>query len=527
MNIQELAENVTFDDIQREMQTRSMHDFIKGAWSTLEPGRQFHDNWHIQAICEHLEAVSKSEIRRLIINIPPRHMKSLTCAVAFPCWTWIKQPWKQFLFASYNQALSTRDNVKCRRLMTSPWYRERWGDSFKLTTDQNQKHLFENNKNGHRIAPSVNAGLTVDGGDVIVIDDPHNVKQAESEAIRSEVLEWWDTAVPSRLNDPTTGAFVIIMQRVHQSDLTGHILQRWKEAVADPLQTHPEAWTHLCVPAEFEIEHPHYYQTALKSATHQEDPRITEDELLWPSRFPEKALANLKASLGAYGSAGQLQQRPSPKGGGILRENWWKIWEKDAEPDFVYILQSWDTAFSEKDTASYSACTTWGVFTHNGHYAIMILNRWRDRVPYPELRKQARKQYDSYSPDAVLIEKKASGQSLIQDLRMMGIPCITYSPDRDKVSRCHAASPLLEGGVVWRPDRKWAEEVVHHCAVAPAGDGMDIVDTVTQALIRLRAMWYGFHPDDEAWEPEDKERIDDPLAHTAEIIDINQKAIYG
>ena len=527
--LQELAAHLTQEDILREQQARNMHEFVKGAWPTLEPGREFHDNWHIQAICEHLEAVADvtSGLKRLIINIPPRHMKSLTCAVAFPCHTWIKQPHKQFVFASYNQALSTRDNVKCRRLMTSPWYQSAWSSSFRLTTDQNQKQRFENNQNGHRIATSVNAGLTGDGGDIIVIDDPHNVKQAESEAVRNEVLDWWDTAVPSRLNDPVTGAFVIIMQRIHQSDLTGHILQSHLETLADPTQTDPEDWTHLCVPAEYETEHPHHYFSTLPTATHTEDPRTQEDELLWPSRFPAKQLAFLKSSLGSYGSAGQLQQRPAPKGGGILRSDWWEKWERASEPDFVYILQSWDTAYSVRDTASYSACTTWGVFVHNGSYNVMILNRWRDRIDYPSLRKRARKLYDEYSPDAVMIEKKASGQSLIQDLRQMGIPCIPYTPDRDKVARCHAASPLLEGGVVWYPDRKWAQEVINHCAIAPAGNGMDIVDTVTQALIRLRTMWYASHPDDEEWEPEEEERAVDSL--TADIIDLTEVrgAYYG
>ena len=171
-------------------------------------------------------------------------MKSLTCSVAFPCWTWIHQPNKQFLFASYAQSLSTRDSVKCRRLLTSKWYQDNWGNNFHLTGDQNQKQRFENNHNGHRIATSVGGGLTGEGGDIIVIDDPHNVKQAESELVRQDVLEWWDTAVPSRLNDPRTGAFVIIMQRVHETDLTGHIVKKQAEAFEDKLQTDPEEWTH-------------------------------------------------------------------------------------------------------------------------------------------------------------------------------------------------------------------------------------------------------------------------------------------
>tara|TARA_R110002051_G_scaffold251_5_gene1031 strand:- start:763 stop:2346 length:1584 start_codon:yes stop_codon:yes gene_type:complete len=525
-DLEHLAQNLSFKDVQREMQTRSMHEFIKGAWGQLEPGRDYHDNWHIESICEHLEAVASSELRRLIINIPPRHMKSLTCAVSFPCWTWITQPNKQFLFASYAQSLSTRDSVKCRRLLSSSWYQENWGHSFKLTTDQNQKQRFENDQNGHRISTAVNAGVTGEGGDIIVIDDPHNVKQAESETIRNDTLDWWDTALPSRLNDPTTGAFVIIMQRVHQSDLTGHILKNEAESFADDLQTDPEAWTHLCVPAEYERNHPHFFKTTLAGAKYTVDPRKDEGELLWPNRFTPKALNNLKSSLGTYGSAGQLQQRPSPKGGGILKAKWWRKWEKDkGDPNYIYVVQSWDTAFSQSSTASYSACTTWGVFKHGGRYNIMLMHRYRERDEYPELRRKAKVMYQEMTPDAVLIEKKASGQSLLQDLRQAGIPAISYSPERDKISRAHSASAMLEAGLVWAPERNWAQQVINMCAIFPAGDGADIVDTCTQALIRLRAMWYADHPEDDTYDPEEnREDREDPFDDN--VVDI-QRAYYG
>lgn len=514
MNDSDLLEPST-EDIDRTLAERHLHDFIQQCWPTIEPGRKFHDNWHIQAICEHLQAVVEGEITRLIINIPPRHMKSLTCAVAFPTWAWIEHPNLQFLFASYAGSLSTRDSVKCRRLINSPWYQKNWGDSFQLTGDQNQKQRFENTKNGHRIATSVGGALTGEGGDIIVIDDPHNVKEAESEVVRQGVLDWWDTAIQSRLNDPTNGAFVVIMQRVHQSDLTGHILNN---------QDSSDPWTHLCVPAEFEEKHPHKFFTTLSTATDKVDPRDSEGALLWPERFTQKALDNLKRGLGTYASAGQLQQRPSPKGGGILRSSWWRKWERDEIPSFCYVLQSWDTAFSERDTASYSACTTWGVFNYGGRYSIMLLQRYRERVPYFELRKHAKELYQEWKPDAVLIEKKASGQSLVQDLRQAHIPVITYSPDRDKVARAHASSPLLEGGLVWYPDRNWAREVIEHCAMFPAGDGADIVDTVTQAFLRLHSMWYISPPQDDDGFEDPPEREDD----LSNVVDIGTgEAIYG
>tara|TARA_R110000737_G_scaffold60891_1_gene87812 strand:+ start:456 stop:2009 length:1554 start_codon:yes stop_codon:yes gene_type:complete len=511
-----LVNEVSPDEINKLLAERHMHEFIHQCWPTIEPGRKFHDNWHIQSICEHLEAVVMGDLRRLIINIPPRHMKSLTCDVAFPTWAWIHKPELQFLFASYAGALSTRDSVKCRRLINSPWYQKNWGDKFQLTGDQNQKQRFENTKNGHRISTSVGGALTGEGGDIIVIDDPHNVKEAESENIRLSTLEWWDTAVQSRLNDPTTGAFVVIMQRVHQTDLTGHILAN--QQAEDP-------WTHLCVPAEYEEKHPTPFFTALPTATDQVDPRITEGELLWPQRFTEKALGTLKTALGTYASAGQLQQRPSPKGGGILKSDWWRKWEADTIPEFIYVLQSWDTAFSERSTASYSACTTWGVFNYGSRYHIMLIHRFRDRIAYPELRRTVRELYEEWSPDAVLIEKKASGQSIIQELQQ-AIPILAYSPDRDKVARAHAASPLLEGGIVWHPDRKWANEVIEHCAMFPAGDGADIVDTVTQALLRLRKMWYAVPSEDET-ELEPPPEREDTIYNEVNVLPMKRKAIYG
>jgi hypothetical protein len=184
--------------IRAEKSRRSLKEFIKNSWETIEPGRNFYDNWHIDAICEHLQAVVKGDIKRLIINIPPRHMKSITAAVALPAWAWTSDPAKRFLFASYAGSLSIRDSVKCRRLIDSPWYQEHFGDSFKLTTDQNQKQRFENNKTGMRIATSVDGALTGEGGDIIVIDDPHNVREAESSTVRESVLEWWDQAMQTQ-----------------------------------------------------------------------------------------------------------------------------------------------------------------------------------------------------------------------------------------------------------------------------------------------------------------------------------------
>jgi len=468
--------------VRAEKYKRSLHEFTKAAWPTIEPGVPFKDNWHLQAVSEHLQAVKEGEIKRLIINVPPRHMKSISVAVALPAWTWATQPSKKFLYASYAASLSIRDSTKCRRLIDSPWYKAHFGDKFKLTDDQNQKQRFENDHTGYRIATSVGGALTGDGGDIICIDDPHNSVEADSSKVREGVLEWWDQAMQTRLNDPQTGAFVIIMQRLHEQDLTGHIL-------ANELG---DEWDHLCLPARYEIGHP----TPNRSSLGFTDPRTEEGELLWSDRMDEKTLTNLERSLGSYAAAGQLQQRPSPKGGGILKASWWVPWEREELPEVSYVIQSWDTAFETKESSSYSARTTWGVFKHNGHDCLIVLDMWYDKVNYPELRKLAQEAYDDWEPDAVLIEKKASGASLLHDLRQAGVPVLAYSPDRDKVARAHAASALLEDGRIYYPKRKWAEDLISICAAFPAAKNDDVVDTATQAWLRLRKGWFLGHTED-------------------------------
>jgi len=481
--LKELLSNLTLEQVRAEKYRRSLREFTKAAWPTIEPGVDFQNNWHVDAISDHLQAVAEGDIKRLIINVPPRHMKSISVAVALPAWTWTHQPEKKFLYASYASSLSIRDSTKCRRLIDSPWYKRHFGEKFELTGDQNQKQRFENDKTGYRIATSVGGALTGDGGDIICIDDPHNVVDSDSSKVREGVLEWWDQAMQTRLNDPRTGAFVIIMQRVHELDLTGHIL-------ANELGNE---WNHLCLPARYEIGHP----TPSKSMLGFSDPRTKEGELLWPERIDDRTLSTLERSLGSYAAAGQLQQRPSPKGGGILKASWWVPWEKEDLPDIEYVLQSYDTAFEAKESSSFSARTTWGVFTHKGATCAIVLEAWWDKVSYPDLRRLAQEAYEEWEPDAVLIEKKASGQSLLQDLRMAGVPVLAYSPDRDKEARAHASSALLEDGRIFFPSsRKWAKDLIDICAAFPAHPNDDVVDTCTQAWLRLRKGWFVGHSED-------------------------------
>ena len=474
---------MTLEKVQAERYRRSLREFTRAAWPTIEPGVEFKNNWHIDAISDHLQAVVDGDIKRLIINVPPRHMKSLSVAVVLPAFTWATQPSKKFLYASYASSLSIRDSTQCRRLIDSPWYQAHFGDKFHLTGDMNQKSRFENSENGIRLSTSVGGSLTGEGGDILVLDDVHNVVEADSAKVREGVLDWWDQAMQTRLNDPKTGAFVVIQQRVNELDITGHIL-------ANELG---DEWDHLMLPARYEIGHP----TPTRSSLGFTDPRTAEGELLWPERFGEKEMSTLERSLGSYAAAGQLQQRPSPKGGGILKASWWVPWEKEDMPEVSYVIQSWDTAFETKESSSYSARTTWGVFKKDGCDCLIVLEAWWDKVSYPELRKLAQEAYDDWQPDAVLIEKKASGQSLLQDLRMAGVPVLAYSPDRDKEARAHAASALLEDGRIYYPsNRKWAKDLISIAAAFPTHPNDDVVDTMTQAWLRLRKGWYLGHTED-------------------------------
>jgi hypothetical protein len=217
----------------------SLAEFSRQAWHVLEPATPYVHGWHIDAMCRHLEAVSKGWIRNLLINIPPRHMKSLSVAVFWPCWEWTTRPHRRWIFTSYAEPLSIRDSVKCRRLIQSPWYQRNWGDRFQLTGDQNEKRRYDNTATGVRIAAGVRGTIIGEGGDVLVGDDPNNVKERESEAAREEVNQWWDEVMSTRGNDPKTVAKVVVQQRSHEYDLSGHLLERG-------------SWEHLCLPAEYE-----------------------------------------------------------------------------------------------------------------------------------------------------------------------------------------------------------------------------------------------------------------------------------
>jgi predicted phage terminase large subunit-like protein len=397
-------------EIQKERCFRSLKYYLRRAWAIVEPTNPFRDGWHIDAICEHLEALSKLEIQNLIINIPPRHMKSLSVAVFWPTWTWGPrlQPETRWLCASYAEGLATRDSLKCRRIIESEWYQALWGDVFRLTSDQNQKTLFENDKTGYRLAVGVGGGATGEGGDYLVVDDPHKLQDVGSMSALENAVQWWDFVMSSRGNNPATARRLITMQRIHQGDLTGHLLERHLES--------PEGeWEVLCLPAEYEP------QTWI-STIGWHDPRTELGELLWPEQFPKEVVDNLKVELGEQAAA-MLQQRPTQAGGAIFLAEWWKDKNRYDPTDKVLrnrVLRRWismDTGFKEREDAAYTSAV---IFELTPSYELLVRDVIRVRRSFPKLVDLCRDLLHQWNRDgklaALVIEDQASGISLIQTL---------------------------------------------------------------------------------------------------------------
>jgi len=502
---------------------RSLYEFLRQGWRNIDPV-EFTEGWPIQAVAEHLEAVTYGHIKRLIINIPPRMGKSSITSVAFPAWTWAQRtitptsgPGVQFLHASYAQLLALRDSTKCRRLIESDWYQQRWGDRFHLTADQNTKTRFDNNMGGSRLATSVGSALTGEGGSIIVVDDPNNAQEAFSEATIQATIEWWDSALSTRLNNPKTGAFVVIQQRLSEEDLTGHILSKDEGE-----------WTHLCLPMRFEPER-RTYNVILPAEMDDEgkeipayvwtDPREEPGELLWQDRMGEREVEILEKQLGPWSAAGQLQQRPEPKGGGVIKREWWQLWDQDAFPGCDYIIASLDTAYTTKTENDLSALTIWGIFSGGDqkaqavatrimaadgemlanvtrsyseeHPRVMLMYAWQERLELHELVVKVQETMRRFKVDKLLIENKAAGHSVAQEIRRLygheNFAVQLVDPKgQDKLARLYSVQHLFAEGMIYAPDRAWADMVITQCGTFPKGKHDDLVDTVSMGLRYLR-----------------------------------------
>jgi phage terminase large subunit-like protein len=528
-------------DLSRYDCEESLYAFTKHAWRQIDPA-PFRDGWPIQAVCEHLEAVVDGDIKRLIINIPPRSGKSTLCSVCFPAWTWAQPedrngptsgPGTQFVYASYAEKLALRFSLRNRRLVQSKWYQQRWGDRFSILADENTSHRFVNDKGGERLVTSISGTATGFGGNIFVIDDANAANEAFSEAAIQEVIDWWDQTASTRLNDLDAGAFVIIQQRLAENDLTGHVLE---QQIGD--------WDLLMLPMHYDPER------MVTTSIGWTDPRAYEGELLWPERFPDRAVRALEQTLGPFAAAGQLEQSPKPKGGGVIKYDWWCAWEPERYPPMDYILASLDTAYTEKTENDYSAMTIWGVFSYDGvavagrmidrdgrpQYLgersfydpaprVMLMHAWQKRLPLHELVVKVADSCKLMKVDLLLIENKASGISVSQEMQRLyshetwGVE-LNDPKSIDKLSRLHSVVPLFapelrerkdirgrtlrdqhgdpllvktRDGIVYAPSspgmptfRVWAEECIRQVESFPHGAHDDYVDTVSQALRMLR-----------------------------------------
>jgi predicted phage terminase large subunit-like protein len=471
---------------QADVGRRFFYEFVKLAWHVLEPGTPFVDGFHVRAICDHLQAVTEGLIQNLIINIPPGHAKSLIVAVFWPAWVWIMLAEARWLFSSHREELALRDSVRCRRLIESPWYQTRWGNRFRLSDDQNQKGRFENTKTGYRVVVPMSAG-TGERGDYVVVDDPHSVEQAESDTQRAAAIDWWNGSMATRLNDLSTGHKVVIMQRLHESDLTGDLLSKG-------------GYEHLCLPAEFDPDR------RCTTSIGWSDPRQEQGELLWPQKVSNFDLDNLKKTLGSYRYAAQYQQRPAPAEGGIFKRHWWRFYgpantvvqvripdgslqsipNVPLPEEFDEVVQSWDLSFKDLATSDYVVGQVWGAKGADRY----LLDQTRERMDLPRTLDAIRAMSAKWpNAAAKLVEDRANGPAVIASLKHELQGLIAVNPEGGKMVRASAVSPQIEAGNVYLPHPSvapWVEDLIEESASFPNAKYDDQVDALTQALNRLR-----------------------------------------
>ena len=487
---------------------RSLVEFVRQAWHTIEPGQDYTHGWHIDFIAEHLEAITNGEelpdgtvYNRLLVNIPPGTMKSLIVNVFWPAWEWgpKNMPHLRYVCAAHKvENLSARDSRRMRQMILSDWYQARWGDRVKMSKDQNEKLNFTNSAGGFRIATAMTS-LTGIRGDRVLIDDPHSVDSAMSETQREAEVSTFLEAIPTRLNNPKTSAIVVIMQRLHESDISAVILDKQL------------GYDHIMLPMRYDPSR------AMPTKLGYEDPREDEGELLFPERFPLDVVERDEKVMGPYATAGQFQQTPEPRGGGVIKREWWQLWEKDEFPPCEYIIASLDTAYTTKAENDFSAMSVWGIFSGGDqkavatkviskdgevmsaiqrkyseeHPKVVMMFAWQERLELHELVDKVTKTMKDFKVDKLLIENKAAGHSVAQEIRRLfghedwGVQLVDPK-GIDKLSRLYAIQHLFAEGLVFAPDRQWADTVIGQVASFPKGKHDDLVDTVSMAMSHLR-----------------------------------------
>lgn len=442
--------------IAAELYKNSFPAFLRKVFYTVSPGHEYVHGWHIDAICEYLLACERGEIKNLVINIPPRCMKTITVSVGWSAWLLGKKPSAQIIGASYSQELALKDNVNTRYVVESEWYKSLFPET-RLQPDQNEKRKFSTTSRGHRLATSVGGTLTGEGGDYLILDDPIKPDEAMSDVVRAKTNDWIDQTFMTRKNDPKTAVSVLIMQRLHENDAAGHLLEK--------------GWEHLSLPAEFNRS------TVVSIGDKRWD--IKKDSLLMPDRLSAEVLERIKLDVGSYGYAAQYLQSPAPTGGGLIKKQWLRFTpERPLAYDMV--VHSWDTATKDGVLNDYTCCTVWGI-KKDGYYLIDVIN---ERMEFPELKRKVLAMADRDRPRYVLIEDKASGQSLIQEIRSSTtLPIIPIIPKGDKVTRASFVSVEFEAGNVILPEKEsWVGAFVDQLTLFPNAKHDDMVDSATQFL---------------------------------------------
>ena len=439
----------------------SFLDFVKHVWPEFIEGK------HHKKIAEKFNQIAKGKIKRLIINMPPRHTKSEFASFLLPSWMVGRKPNLKIITSTHTTELAIRFGRKAKTLMDSQEYKQVF--KTRLREDSQAAGKWETEQGGEYYAAGVGSAITGRGADLLIIDDPHSEQDALNVHALERAYEWYTSGPRQRLQPG--GAIVVVMTRWNMKDLTGMLLKNQKELKSDK-------WEVIEFPAI-----------------------LPSGKAVWPEYWKKDELEGVKASISIGKWNAQWMQNPTAEEGSLIKREWWKVWDKPYIPPLQHIIQSYDTAFLKKETADYSAITTWGVFYPNEDSPanLILLDSFKDRLEFPDLRKEALEQYRYWNPETVIIEGKASGMPLTFELRKMGIPVINYTPSKgnDKHARVNAVSPLFESGQIWAPDEKFAEEVIEECASFPYGDNDDLVDSTTQAIMRFRQGGFITHPEDE------------------------------
>lgn len=439
----------------------SLYSFARKTFATVNPGEPFYANWHLEALCHHLELVRLGRIRRLKIEVPPRSLKSLCASVAFPAFVLGHDPTAKIISVSYSSDLAAKHAGDCRTVLQARWYRELFPQT-RLSPAKNQEANYETTARGYRYATSVGGTLTGRGGNLIIIDDPLKPEDAISEARREAVNGWYTRTLLSRLNNKATDAIILVQQRLHLDDLAGHV-----ESLDD--------WVTLRLPAIAE-------EDAILPIGHGLVHHRQAGDLLHPEREPGEVLERLRRSLGTATFCAQYQQCPVPADGEIVRWAWFRRYAEAPLRQRLTIVQSWDTASKPDEHCDFSVCTTWGIDGDD----LLLLDVDRARRDFPSLKRRVVDLARHWQPRTLLIEDKGSGTALIQQLRAEpnGIPYPTaFVPKDDKLTRLHAQSAWIEAGHVWLPEQApWLEELRIELASFPQGRNDDQVDSISQFL---------------------------------------------